>query len=100
MVGKLVLPADVFYRRLKAARREGRLEAAELLQRESDKVMRRAERVHNAAREDSHRWDEYEDLESHATFLNTLADRVRRMRGPAPIKVSGPIRDIRRALKS
>lgn len=78
---------------LKSARREALREAADLVDRFADQIMRRAEKAH--ADED---YDFYEALEGQATLLTTAANRIRNRsrRGPsrADSKKAGAAPDV------
>lgn len=58
------------------ARKKGLIEAAELIEREADRLLRKAAK-YDIGSED---WDcnRYEDLESEASFLGAMAGRIRR----------------------
>lgn len=60
---------------IRAARREGYEAAADIVQRESDKLLRLANKHRNAPEPD---YDTYEELEGESITLQRLADKIRR----------------------
>ena len=60
---------------VRMARKEGFEEAAKIVDRESDKLMRLANKHHDAEDPD---YDQYENLECQASHLSEVAARIRR----------------------